>query len=445
MRSTPRGAGRMLAVGGLTAVVLILVLLVFAGGGGAEYQLVFNDAGQLVKGDQVQVGGVPVGTIKNIVLTHDFKARVTIQVNSSLVPLHQGTSAQIRVPSLSGVANRYIALTPGPNNLPSFAAGSTLPTSATHGVTDIDQLFDIFNTKTIKSLQEVIQGSAQQYSGVGPSLNTATKYFSPALAATDHFFAELVRDQPTFTNFLVSSSRAVTTIAAHQSELTDLIGHADETFQAIGSQQSNFARSLRQLPVTVRQGNRTFAELPATLSALRKLVDVSKPGTKTLASFFARLHPLVSTATPVVNNAAQAINRPGANNDFTDIARALPAFAQALSTGSPDAVAALDQSVPITAFFGPYSPELEGTLRDFGQGAAYYDANGHYARVNPDFADFAVGAENNLTPVTPQQGLQGVQTGQLRRCPGAAIQLAADGSTPFTDNGLLGCDPTEVP
>ena len=67
-------------------------------------------------------------------------------------------------------------------------------------------------------------------------------------------------------------------------------------------------------------------------------------------------------------------------------------------------------------------------------------------RVRPPCStDFALGANNTLTPVTPQQGLAGLKTGQLRRCPGSATQPAADGSSPFIDNALLGCDPSEIP
>ena len=76
---------------------------------------------------------------------------------------------------------------------------------------------------------------------------------------------------------------------------------------------------------------------------------------------------------------------------------------------------------------------------------AYYDANGHYARVSSTFDDFKLGEKNTLTPVTPQQGLEGLKTGQLRRCPGGATQPAADGSSPFTDEGKLSCDPSEAP
>jgi phospholipid/cholesterol/gamma-HCH transport system substrate-binding protein len=426
-------------------VVLIIAFLLFGRASGTSYQLVFGEAGQLVRGDQVQVGGVPVGSITDIVLTKDFKARITIHVDSSLTPLHEGTVAQVRVPSLSSVANRYIALSPGPNNKPALAAGATLPASATREVVDLDTLFNTLNPKTRRGLSQFIQGTAEQYEGAGRDLGLSTEYFPPALNSSDHFFAELVRDQPTLTNFLVESAKAVTTIGARKEQLTDLIENANTTFRAIGSQQAQLAKGLRQLPVTLRQGNRTFAELPSTFGTLKQLVDTSKPTTKSLTTLLERLRPLLNTATPAVHNFNQAFNRPGEKNDLTDLIRALPALAQTLSTSAPASVTALQESIPVTAFFGPYAPDLSGTLRTFGQSGAYYDADGHYARLTPVLPDFKLGEKNNLTPATPQQALEPLKTGQLRRCPGAAIQPAADGSSPFVDNGLLSCDPLETP
>jgi phospholipid/cholesterol/gamma-HCH transport system substrate-binding protein len=435
----------MVAFAALAAVIIVLVVLVLGGGGSATYKLIFPDAGQLVRGDQVQVGGVPVGSIKDITLLSDYKVRITINVNSSLAPLHKGTTAEIRVPSLSSVANRYIALSPGPNNQPSLPSGSTLPSTASQGVVDLDQLFSIFNAKTRKGLQQFLQGSAEQYSGGAQQLQTDTRYFPPALSALDHVLAEFGRDQPTFTGFLVETAKAFTVLSGRSQQLTELISHANTTFGALGSQQQNLAAGLKALPGTFREGNHTFETLPATLADLTKLVNASKPATKTLGPFLSKLRPLVVAATPVVGNFSQAISKPGASNDLTEAALALPALARALVTASPDGVKSLEESLPVTALFGPYSPDLQGFLRAFGQTSAYYDANGHYARVAGMFPDFELGAENTLKPANTAQVLAGLKTGQLRRCPGAGTQPAADGSSPFADNGQLGCDPTQVP
>jgi phospholipid/cholesterol/gamma-HCH transport system substrate-binding protein len=441
-----RSLARPLALGALALVALIVAYLVLAGGEGTNYHIEFAEADQLVRGDQVQVGGVPVGSITGIELTKDDKALVTIHIEDSLTPLHEGTTAEVRVPSLSSVANRYIALSPGPNNRPAMAAGARLPASVTKPVTDLDQLFNTFNPKTLKGLKGFIQGFGEQYAGAGQAVGGATEYFAPSIAATDHFFQELALDQPVLTGFLVETAKALTTIGARKEDLSGLIEHANQTFKAVGSEQSNLAHGLHELPRALRTGNKTFAELPSTFGALKTLVNASKPTSVPLRRLFSELRPLVVTATPVVSNFSRAINLPGANNDLTDYARALPGLVRVLSTATPSGVTSLRESVPITAFFGPYSPELEGLFRTFGQTAAYYDANGHYARLSPVFPDFAYGgsSSNNLIPTSSQKVIEGLKTGQLRRCPGAATQPAADGSSPFVDGELLTCDPTET-
>jgi phospholipid/cholesterol/gamma-HCH transport system substrate-binding protein len=440
----------VIAFSALGIVVLIVAYLVFIGGGSSEYKLLFDDAGQLVKGDQVEVGGVPAGSIKNMQLTKNNKALITITVNSSLVPLHQGTTAEIRVPSLSSVADRYITLSLGPNTInghpnPTLPTGATLPTTSTHGVVDIDQLFNAFTPRTRKGLQGFIQGSAEQYAGAEEALNVATGYFAPAINATGHIFAELAREQNALTRFLIQTAGALSVIGAHSQQLTDLVGNADQAFQAVASHQADLTAGLRELPSTFQSGVKTFEEVKPTFSALTRLVNVSKPGTKNLALFLSRLRPLLEQATPVVRNLSLAIDQPGASNDLTDVALEFPGLAKTLATGSPDTVKSLEESVPITAMFGPYSPDLQGLFRDFGQSTAYYDANGHYVHVTPVFDSFKLNEKNELTPASPQEGLQGLKSFQLRRCPGSATQPPADGSAPFTDEGKLNCDPTQTP
>lgn len=447
--SRPRGRntlGRVFAAGAVGAVLLVLGLLIFdTGGGGTEYRLLFNSADQLVRGDEVQVGGVTVGTVKSITLTKSFKARITIEIENRLAPLHQGTTAEVRVPSLTVVADRYISLAPGPNSSPAIAAGATLPVKDTSEAVNLDEVFDIFNHKTRKGLQHVIEGFAAQYEGTGKAVHTATPYFNPALRATNHIFEEVLHEEKTFSRFLVNAAKATSTIGAHGKQLGGLIRNASSMFEAIGSQQASFAAGLHELPQTFKEGKQAFAELPEMLADLRRLARVSKPNTKTLPEFFNRLRPLLSKATPVVSELSAAISRPGANNDLTEFALGLPGLAKSLRTASPNGVKASQQSVPITAFFGPYSPDLQGLFRDFGLEAGYYDGDGHYVRVSPDFANFKLASAGKLVPVNPQQGLEGLKTGQLSRCPGAGTQPAADGSSPYTDEGKLGCDETETP
>jgi len=97
----------------------------------------------------------------------------------------------------------------------------------------------------------------------------------------------------------------------------------------------------------------------------------------------------------------------------------------------------------VLKFLRPYTPDFVGWLRDFGQSTSNYDANGHYARVQPIFDSYRLDQNNTLQVIPPSQKLDGFQTGVVKRCPGAATQFPADGSAPFRDSdGKLDCDPS---
>ena len=130
------------------AVAILAWLLVLRGSPGHEYTFVFENAGQLVRDNDVQVGGRRVGSIKEIELTDDNQAAVTVEVEEPFAPLREGTEATIRLTSLSGIANRYIALAMGPGDAPELDDGAVLGTDSTTAVVDLDQLFNTLDERT---------------------------------------------------------------------------------------------------------------------------------------------------------------------------------------------------------------------------------------------------------------------------------------------------------
>ena len=172
---------RAAAAGALAlAVVLAIWLLLFKGDGGTEYTLLFKSAGQLVKDDDVQVGGRRIGSVRDIELTSDNQAAIKVTVQEPYAPLREGTQAVIRLTSLSGVANRYIALTPGPGDAKELPDGATLRTDSTTDVVDLDQIFNTLDEKTSGDLSEVIKGFATQYGGKGDAGRPVGEVLQPA-------------------------------------------------------------------------------------------------------------------------------------------------------------------------------------------------------------------------------------------------------------------------
>jgi len=427
----------------LVALALAVWLLLFRPSGGHEYTLVFQTAGQLVKDDDVQVGGRRIGSVREIVLTNDNRAAVKVAVEEPYAPLREGTQATIRLTSLSGIANRYVALTLAPEGKRELDDGATLASGSTTPVVDLDQLFNTLDPDARKDLQGVITGFATQYEGKGKEAGESAKYFNPLLSTSRVLAAELTEDEGALTRFLINSSRAVTAVAERRDDLSALVGNANATAAAIGDENAALARALGLLPTTLRRANTTFVNLRATLTDLDTLVAESKPATKDLAPFLRELRPLVADARPTIRDLRRLVRRRGADNDLVEATRKLPGLQRVATPAFRDGREALQKLQPVLEFIRPYAPDFTGWLRDFGQGASNYDANGHFARIQPifnafNFTDNAAGGV--LRPVPPAQRMDGVETGVIKRCPGAASQPAADGSAPYTDNGNLGPD-----
>ena len=168
---------RIAGFGALIVAIVLVAMVLFGGDEGNKYKLLFETGGQLVPGNEVLVGGQPIGTVDDITLTDDSQAEVEITVDR---PLHEGTTALVRATSLSGVANRYVSISPGPNSEPEIPDGATISTDSTTSPVDLDQLFNTFDEKTRAGLQRLHPGPGrrlhrQQRGGRGPPTSTSRR------------------------------------------------------------------------------------------------------------------------------------------------------------------------------------------------------------------------------------------------------------------------------
>jgi phospholipid/cholesterol/gamma-HCH transport system substrate-binding protein len=427
--------------------VIILAILLFGGGKSYEAKAIFENAGQLVKGNQVEVSGQPIGTISDIRLTNDGQAEIVMSLDK-FTPLPVGTTAVIRATSLSGVASRYVALTLGPNSGPKLPSGGTIAADKTTAPVDLDQVFNTLDPKTRKSLQEIIHGQATWYGGRAKETSRSLKYFNPALSTSSSLTRELVRDRVVFQQFVTDTSNVVTDLADRRQQLTDLVSNASQTAGAIGSENTALAQSLDVLPDTLRNANTTFVNLRSTLDDLDKFVNASKPATRQLAPFLRVLRPLVRDARPTIRDLRLLIRKPGPGNDLIELNQKTPRLAALTDTVFPRSVTALQKTQPVLEYARPYTPDLAGWFTKFGQGASVYDANGHYARIQPLFNAFqfqATPGGDQLTYTGATGRLAGLQTRQNQRCPGGAMQPPPDGSAPYKETADFQCDPSTTP
>src|SRR3712207_1959741 len=143
--------GRIAALGALVVAIVLIAVVLLRGGDDYTVTANFQNASQLVTGNQVEVAGVAMGSIKEIELAEDGTALVQMSIEEDYAPLHEGVIATIRSQSLSGLANRYISLQmpEGDEQGPEIPDGGDLPLSQTVSEVDLDQLFNTLDREKI--------------------------------------------------------------------------------------------------------------------------------------------------------------------------------------------------------------------------------------------------------------------------------------------------------
>jgi phospholipid/cholesterol/gamma-HCH transport system substrate-binding protein len=421
---------RVAAVAALLGAVVLVVLILF--GGGSSYTLTadFQDAGGLVAGNLVMIGPAQVGAVQSIDLGPNGGAQVKFSVDSNAAPLHQGTVARIYENSLSGIANRYIVLEPGPPGAAGIHDGGVIGQSHTRSFVSLDQLFDTLDPATRKGLRGFIRGEAASISGRAAQANRTLQYFAPALMSTSNVTQELARDEPTFDSLLVQGAQTMRTLASRTAQLTQLVSNTNATTGAIASQSQSLEQALTQLAPALNHSTSTFAGLRSTLDVLDPLVLRSIPASRRLPEFAASLGRLTRLSIPTVGGLSALIRNPSGGGDLISLLQATPSLARLAQASFPRMIKQFNDSQAQVDYFRQYTPDVVAALSDLGQIGGYYDANGHYVRTQPFFGAFGVDGANQLTSRPPSQRFQGLQVARTR-CPGSAVQPAPDGSAPL--------------
>ena len=130
-----------MVVTGLATMMLVVVIGNLSFERSRTYKAIFSDATGVVKGDDIRIAGVKVGSVKNVQIVDRTKAKVTFSVrNSSAVT--RSSTATIRYRNLVG--QRYISVTQGVGDTSRLREGGTLPLSQTEPALDLTVLFNGF-------------------------------------------------------------------------------------------------------------------------------------------------------------------------------------------------------------------------------------------------------------------------------------------------------------
>ncbi|WP_205473300.1 MCE family protein [Nocardioides sp. SYSU D00038] len=161
-----------------------------------SFKAVFVDATGVVKGDDVRIAGVKVGTVEDVEVHDRTRALVTFSV-ADTSEVTEATSAAIRYRNLVG--QRYISLTEGIGSSEALSEGETIPVSRTKPALDLTVLFNgfkpLFQALSPDDINQLSYEIVQVFQGEGGTLESLlghTASLTNTLAARDQVISSLI-------------------------------------------------------------------------------------------------------------------------------------------------------------------------------------------------------------------------------------------------------------
>ncbi|WP_243056415.1 MCE family protein [Nocardioides sp. SR21] len=248
-----------------------------------SYKAVFVDATGVVKGDDVRIAGVKVGTVTGVDIVDRTRARVTFTVDESAAP-SKATHAAIRYRNLVG--QRYIALTDEIGDTDPLEEGDTIPVTQTSPALDLTVLFNgfkpLFQALSPADINQLSYEIVQVFQGEGGTLEgllAHTASVTSTLASRDQIIGDLIVNLNEVLDHVGDRdeqlSRLITTFRTFVGGLADdreaILGALDdvselsvETAELVDGIREPFVSDIHQL-----------GRLAATLDAGRAEIDRS--------------------------------------------------------------------------------------------------------------------------------------------------------------------------
>jgi phospholipid/cholesterol/gamma-HCH transport system substrate-binding protein len=269
-----------------------------------DYKAVFSDATGVVKGDDIRIAGVKVGSVKDVKIVDRDAALVSFSVAESSI-VTKSSTATIRYRNLVG--QRYISLTQGVGDLTRMPKDSTIPINRTQPALDLTVLFNGFKplfqalspadiNKLSAEVISVFQGEGGNFNALLQSTASVTNTLADrdqvigdlitnlndvlkTLAGRDKQLNELITDFKTFMAGLVKDKDAIL------GSLDSISTLADETSDLTVGIRPSLVKDVKGLRQVATNLNRNRSELDRAMQVLPiKLEKIGR--TAIYGSFF---------------------------------------------------------------------------------------------------------------------------------------------------------------
>ncbi|MFL5868533.1 MAG: MlaD family protein [Thermoleophilaceae bacterium] len=292
-----------------TLFVAAAAVLVGASGGDAakrtyRVDAVFDRTAALIPGQQVKVAGAPVGTVKDIVLTPQRKARVEMEVQQGFAPFRTNARCIIRAEALIG--EKFVQCDPGTPSSPALTGhdgnAPTVPLDHDTTPVEIDTILATFRRPYRERLRILLNEFGVGLAGRSDDLNAVIRRANPALKQANDLLRILDRERRSLGTLVDGTDAALAELASRRHHVQGFITHLNSVTQATASRRDDLEESIRRLPPLL-------AELEPSARRLGSFAGEARPAVNQLRAAAPAVNSLLGDVQPLSNAAIPALER----------------------------------------------------------------------------------------------------------------------------------------
>jgi ABC-type transporter Mla subunit MlaD len=316
----------------LAAIVILLgasgALAAFVFGSTAQgsstsnFDVIFDDARGLIGGQLVKVAGAQAGTIDNVVVTSNFKARIEASIESQFMPFRTNATCIIRPEGL--IAENYVDCNPGSPPAPILKGVDgyppTVPVQNTTEPVSLLDLFNIFNVPTRERFAVIVNELGIGTAGEGQNFNDILRRANPALGLARQVIGILARQKSELATIIDATNTIASQAASHTTDVQNFLVRAASLSTLTASHSSNLSLAINRLPGLLSAARPALAQLDtvavdgtplvqqihAAVPALNRVandlgpfVKIAKPGLVDLGAALKKAIPAIRDTTPL--------------------------------------------------------------------------------------------------------------------------------------------------
>ncbi len=426
----------------MAALVAVVLLATSAGGssGGYTVRAIFDDAANIIPGENVKIGGVKAGVVGSVTPTPQQKAAVVLSIeNPGFQNFRADASCTIEPEALIG--EKFVNClptqprpegTPLPPPLHQIHRGEgagqyLLPVQNTASPVDVDLLGDLNRLPERERFTIIINELGAGLAGRGSDLNVVVRRADPALREFDKVLGILASQNKVLANLAVESDRALAPVASVKNQITNFIVASDTVARATANHRGALARNLAGFPPFLEQlgpAMERFGRFAEQTTPTFTYLKAAAPG---INQTFTQLAPFANSSTAFFQSLGKSTKLSG-----PALVALQPLLARIKTLGSA--------AKPFSDSLSELFTSLRDTgglerLMDFiflGAGSTNgYDALGHFLR--------AEGVVNvcQTYAIVPQSGCSAKLFSTSGAAASAAAKTASASGAPTSGTGLV--------